>query len=80
MSATLGQEIGEHLDGIKRSTRTLGVELHPPNFLARLCGRLNTFDGGVVAVDEERFPTRREGILKLQGVLVVLTTEKGEAK
>jgi len=48
------------------------MELNPPNLLAGICGRLDTLDGGVVAVDERGLPSSGEGIFQLQGVLMVL--------
>ena len=87
--AALGKEVREHLgamseevmtkkgpaylNGIKRAPGTLGVELYTPDLLARLSGRLDTLDRRVIAVDEERLPARRERILQLERILVVLT-------
>ena len=48
------------------------MELHTPDLLAGVVGRLDTLDGGVVAVNEEGLPAGRERILELQRVLVVL--------
>lgn len=59
----LGNEVGEHLDGVERTPSAFGMELDAPNLLARCVSRLDALDRRVVAVDEERFPVFRERIL-----------------
>ena len=69
----LVDKVSEHLDGVERATSALRVELHAPYPPARILGGLDTLNGRVVAVDEEGFPSLGEGVLELEGVLVVLT-------
>jgi hypothetical protein len=61
------------LDGVQRSTCTFRMELHPPHFPSRICCRLDTLDGRIIAIYEKGFPTSRERILKFQSILVILT-------
>lgn len=63
---------GAHLDGIERPACALGMELDPPDLATGFRGRLDAFYGRVVAVDEERLPSGWEGILQLEGVLMIL--------
>ena len=70
-----------YLNGIKRAPGTLGVELYTPDLLARLGGRLDALDGRVIAVNEERLPALREGVLQLQSILMVLAgVKKGQRR
>jgi hypothetical protein len=52
------------------------MELNPPNFTSRVCGRFDPFDGRIVAVDEEGFPSSWERIFQLECILVVLAVDK----
>jgi hypothetical protein len=72
---TVSHKVAEHLDGIERSTSTLGMELDAPHRLARIISRLDALDRGIVAVDEEGLPACREGLLKFQGVLMILAAK-----
>lgn len=68
----MAPKICSHLNGVKRSTSRLGVELDTPDSLAALRSRDDTLDGGVVTVDEEWSPTLREVLGKSKSVLMVL--------
>jgi hypothetical protein len=48
------------------------MELHAPHLLSRFGGGLDSFDGRIIAIDEEWLPSSREWVLQLQGVLVIL--------
>lgn len=76
LSAQISKDItskyGSHLDGVKRPTSRLRVELNTPDSLAALRSRDNTLDGRVVTVNEERSPTLREVLGKSKSVLMVL--------
>lgn len=52
-----------NLNSIQRTASTLWVELDTPYFLARVVGRLDTFDRRVIAVDKEWLPALWERIL-----------------
>lgn len=64
---------GTNLNGVKRSSSTLGMELYSPDLFARLASGLDTLYRRVVTVDEEWFPSLWEGFLQLQSILMVLT-------
>lgn len=76
LSAQISKDItskyGSHLDGVKRPTSRLRVELNTPDSLAALRSRDDTLDGRVVTVNEERSPTLREVLGKSKSVLMVL--------
>ena len=65
-----------NLHGIQRAARTLRVELYTPNFLARVRGRFDALNRGIVAVDEERFPPRWEWISQFERILMVLARKE----
>ena len=67
-----------HLDSIKWTSRTLRMELHAPNTLARFLSGLNAFHRRVVAIDKEGLPAFWERVRKLKGVLVILARGAGE--
>jgi hypothetical protein len=54
----------KYFNSIEWSTGAFGVELNTPHPFPRFNGRLDTLNGRVVAIDEEWFPTFREGILQ----------------
>lgn len=64
-----------YLHGVKRATGALGVELDTNNVFTGFGSRLDTFNGGIIAVDEERLPAGGEGLLQLERVLMVLANQ-----
>ncbi len=72
----IGDERGvSYLHGVERATGALRVELDTNDIFTRCGGRFDTFNGGVIAIDEEGFPAGREVLFQLECVLVILTTE-----
>jgi hypothetical protein len=66
-------KVSKHFNRVQRTARALGMELHAPDLLPRVCSGFDSLNGRVIAVDKERFPALREWILQGQRVLMVLT-------
>lgn len=52
-----------NLNSVKRSTGALWMKLNTPYFFPRLRSRLDALNGGIIAIDEERFPAAGERVL-----------------